>query len=158
MKKINIRRMKLEDFEGVHKLVEQVHLLHLNKRKDIYINSNPLKYEDFIKIKDNVKSFSFVAELGEEIVGEVIATMKEIKEKNIFRHRVILFIEDICVDKNYKRKGIGRLLFNKIIKIAKENNIDSIELNVWSFNSDAIKFYENMGMTPKNIKYEYKMK
>ena len=69
MKKINIRRMKLEDFEGVHKLVEQVHLLHLNKRKDIYINSNPLKYEDFIKIKDNVKSFSFVAELGEEIVG-----------------------------------------------------------------------------------------
>lgn len=158
MKKINIRRMKSEDFDGVHKLVEQVHLMHLNKRKDIYTNNNPLKYEQYIQILNSPNYFSFVAELENKIIGEVIATIKEVKKESIFKQRLILFIEDICIDENNKRKGVGRLLYNKMIQVAKENNMDSIELNVWSFNVDAIKFYEKMGMTQKNIKYEYKIK
>ena len=37
---------------------------------------------------------------------------------------------------------------------AKEENVDAIELNVWGFNEAAIKFYESLGMTVKNMKLE----
>lgn len=31
-------------------------------------------------------------------------------------------------------------------KLAKDNNCSSVELNVWAFNENAIKFFEGMGM------------
>lgn len=40
----------------------------------------------------------------------------------------------------------------------KEKNIDNIELVVWGFNENAIKFYENLGMSIKNLKFEQKIK
>ena len=33
-------------------------------------------------------------------------------------------------------------------------HIDAIELNVWSFNETAINFYEALGMSVKNMKFE----
>lgn len=36
----------------------------------------------------------------------------------------------------------------------KKENIDAIELNVWAFNESAIKFYETLGMSAKNMKLE----
>ena len=62
------------------------------------------------------------------------------------------------MDKNHRRKGIAKKLFSYLTLKAKENNIDSIELNVWSFNTEAIKFYESMGMNIKNIRMEIKSK
>ncbi len=53
-----------------------------------------------------------------------------------------------------KKKGIGKKLYNYLLDKAKKEGIDAIELNVWSFNSSAIKFYESLGMTIKNMKFE----
>ena len=74
------------------------------------------------------------------------------------KDRKILHIEDICVDENNRKNGIGKKLYNKIIELAKEINIDSIELMVWGFNKNAIKFYESLGMNIKNLRFEQKVK
>ena len=37
---------------------------------------------------------------------------------------------------------------------ASEENVDAIELNLWGFNESAIKFYESLGMSVKNMKLE----
>ena len=39
----------------------------------------------------------------------------------------------------------------------KEKNIDNIELMVWGFNENAIKFYKNLGMSIKNLRFELKI-
>ena len=57
----------------------------------------------------------------------------------------ICFIEDICVDKNYQKQGIGKELFKSIKDFAKDNECNEIELNVWEFNKNAISFYEHLG-------------
>lgn len=36
-------------------------------------------------------------------------------------------------------------------KLAKDNNCSSVELNVWAFNENAIKFFEGMGMGVKTM-------
>lgn len=120
MEEVKIRRMKDTDFTQVHKLIEQVHFLHLNAREDIYKNEDPLSYGNFIEYLKNFQYLCYVAEINNVVVGEIFAVIKEIKEENIFKHRLIIYIEDICVDNKYRRRGIGKLLYKKIIEIAKE--------------------------------------
>ena len=71
--------------------------------------------------------------------------------------RKILHIENICVDKNHQKKGIGKKLYKEIVQIAKERNIKNIELMVWGFNENAINFYKSLGMSVKNLRFEQKI-
>ena len=73
------------------------------------------------------------------------------------KDRKILNIENICVDKNYQKKGIGKKLYEQLVQLAKERNIDNIELLVWGFNENAINFYKNLGMNIKNLRFEQKI-
>ena len=69
-----------------------------------------------------------------------------------------MYIDDLCVDKNCRGKGIGKKLYSQVLQIGKEKNMDSIELMVWGFNKNAIKFYEKIGMNIKNLRFEQKIK
>ncbi len=72
----------------------------------------------------------------------------------IIKARKICFIESLGVKENYQHQGIGRKLYEYLKNEVKSKNIDAIELNVWGFNQDAIRFYESLGMNIKNMKYE----
>lgn len=158
MEKIEIRRMEIKDFEKVHELVNQIYKLHLNNREDIYRDENPLYKKDFIDFLNNPNCMCYVAVVNNEIVGEIIATIKEIKEEGIFKYRKILYIEDICVDSKHSKQGIGTKLYEMVKKKALGDDIDSIELNVWAFNDGAIQFYEKLGLKCKSMRLENKLK
>jgi len=49
------------------------------------------------------------------------------------------------VDKDHRRKGIGKLLIKKVISYAKNHGIMNLFLTVTSSNKEAIKLYEHMG-------------
>lgn len=157
-KEIIIRNAKIDDFEQVHSLIMQVHSLHVKERNDIYKEANPLTLEDYKAelLKDN--NIYLAAELENKVVGICFSNIREISNNRIMKDRRILHIEDICVDISKRRKGIGEKLYNAIIKKAKDNKVDSIELLVWGFNDDAIKFYEKLGMSIKNIRFEQNLK
>ena len=156
--KIIIRKAKLNDFSGIHKLIMQLHKLHVSKRNDIYKDIDPMNFEEFKTELSNSNNIYLIAEFENEIVGICFSQIKEILNNKIIKNRKILHIEDICVDENYQKKGIGKKLYNQILELAKEKNIDDIELMVWGFNENAIKFYENLGMSIKNLKFEQKIK
>ena len=156
--KIIIRKAKPNDFSGVHKLIMQVHKLHVSKRNDIYKDIDPMNFEEFKTELSNSNNIYLIAEFENEIVGICFSQIKEILNNKIIKNRKFLHIEDICVDENYQKKGIGKKLYNQILELAKEKNIDDIELMVWGFNENAIKFYENLGMSIKNLKFGQKIK
>ena len=54
-------------------------------------------------------------------------------------------IERIYVLYDYQGFHLGRLLFNKVIDIAKVRNADTIWLGVWELNHKAIYFYKKYG-------------
>nr|WP_284698154.1 GNAT family N-acetyltransferase [Thermoanaerobacterium thermosaccharolyticum] len=71
--------------------------------------------------------------------------------------RKFVYIDDLCVSSTHRRKGVGRKLFRHIVDYVKKSGYDTLELTVWEFNSDAIKFYESLGMTTKNRRMELKI-
>ena len=147
-----IREMNLNDYEDVRILVRQIHELHLSNRPDIYNDGESFPKECFEKVLSDVNNLNYVYVENKKIVGVLNATLQHTNPLPIIKPRTYYFIENLVVDKNHRRKGIAKKLFNYLTLKAKENNIDSIELNVWSFNTEAIKFYESMGMNIKNIR------
>lgn len=154
---IIIRKAKKEDFDQIHKLIKQVHDIHVNEREDIYKNVDPITRESFIEDLLNINNIYIVAEENNVIVGICLAELKEITNNKIMKDRKIINIGDICVDKEKRKQGIGKQLYNEIIKYAEESKVDSVELMVWGFNKNAIDFYENIGMEVKNIRFEHKI-
>ena len=154
---IIIRNAKNEDFEQVHELIMQVHKLHVKERSDVYKNVDPLRFEEFKEELLKSDSIYLVAEIDDKVVGSCFSQIKEICNNKIMKDKRVLHINEICVDKNLQKRGIGKKLYNQIVQIAKEKNIYNIELMVWGFNKEAIKFYEKLDMNVKNMRFEQKI-
>ena len=154
---IIIRKAGIDDFEQIHRIVMQVHNLHLKNRRDIYKDVNPLTIDEFKEDITSDNKLYLVAESNENVVGICFSTIKIITDNRILNDKKIVYIENICVDVNERKKGIGKMLYNETIKIAKNIKANSIELMVWKFNEEAINFYKNLGMEIKNISFEKKI-
>jgi ribosomal protein S18 acetylase RimI-like enzyme len=100
----------------------------------------------------------FVVEENKKIIGHCITKIRQIKDHSLLRDMTNIEIGDLCIDKNYRHKGLGKKLFEEVKKYAKEKNIKTIELGVWEFNTNAIKFYEHIRMKIRHYKTEYKIK
>jgi ribosomal protein S18 acetylase RimI-like enzyme len=153
---MNIRTAIVTDIEKILFLENQVFQIHLKARPDCvgkrYMNYDYLKN---IIIENNKKIF--IAEENNEVIGFCIVYIYEIKNHPIFLDMKNIEIENICVDENHRKKGVGKRLFEEVKLFAKNNNAQFIELTVWEFNQNAKKFYENMGMKIRENRMEYKI-
>ncbi len=58
-----------------------------------------------------------------------------------------LFLEDIIVTETERKNGYGKLLFNQVVKVAKEQKVRRMEWQVLEWNVPAIEFYKNYKAT-----------
>lgn len=152
-----IRELKKEDYLDVFELEKQVYKIHYINRPDLYNDISSLFPRNFYElIIDNQNCISLGIEETGRIVAIILAEIKETNNISIVKNRKYCFIDDIVVDEKYRRKGYAKRLFEILKDRLKELNINDIELTVWPFNKSAIAFYESLGMSVKNIKYELK--
>ncbi|PBQ30393.1 GNAT family N-acetyltransferase [Sphingobacteriaceae bacterium] len=53
-----------------------------------------------------------------------------------------LFLEDLIVTEKERQNGFGKLLFNEVVKVAKEEKVRRMEWQVLDWNTPAIEFYK----------------
>lgn len=58
-----------------------------------------------------------------------------------------LFLEDIIVTESQRGKGIGKLLFDKVVEVSKEMKVRRMEWQVLDWNTPAIEFYKKYNAT-----------
>jgi ribosomal protein S18 acetylase RimI-like enzyme len=153
---LNIREAANTDYNGICELVTEVYKLHLKNRPDVYLdidNPFPKDYFDELLDSSNTKIFVMKDDNNDLSAYSIIQIMTT--QNPILIHKKFLYIDDFCVKSTFKRKGIGKILFNHIVDFAKAENAESIHLNVWEFNEDAIKFYEALGMKTRNRRMEF---
>ena len=56
-----------------------------------------------------------------------------------------IWVEDVFIRSEYRRKGIGHSFFSTIQNIAREKDCNCVEWLVRKDNSSGIKFYESIG-------------
>lgn len=86
-----------------------------------------------------IHHFVLTAEIEEELVGAI-----EIRENN--------HISMFCVEKEYRRRGIGRTLLRRALEICMMNNPNLAEVTVNSL-PGAVYIYERLGFHPENPEY-----
>ena len=59
-----------------------------------------------------------------------------------------LYVEDLFVLPEFRRRGIGRRLFQHLAAIARERNCARMEWAVLDWNQPAIDFYQSLGARP----------
>ena len=62
-----------------------------------------------------------------------------------FLARKTLYLEDIFISQEFRNKGIGKLFFKNLLKIAKKNKCGRMEWVVLDWNKNAIEFYTKLG-------------
>lgn len=81
----------------------------------------------------------FVAELDDKITGISLYYIKYSTWKG-----KCVFLEDIIVTEQHRKHGIGKKLFDEVVKVAKEMKARRMEWQVLEWNEPAIKFYEKL--------------
>ena len=150
---MEIRRAKLEDLEGINKLLRQVLMVHHNGRPDLF-KANVKKYNDdeLIEIiKDDQRPIFVGVDENNKVLGYAFCVYQQHINDNVLTDIKTLYIDDICVDEEVRGKHVGKRIYEHVISFAKENGFYNVTLNVWSLNPGAIKFYESLGLKPYKV-------
>ena len=96
--------------------------------------------------KHNPQRFIFKAVSGGKVCG-----MSELGAVNIKNETGSLC--RIFVEESYRGKGIAELMISKVLEFGFDKlNLVRIELNVYSYNTPAIKCYEKLGFIREGIR------
>ncbi len=135
-----IRRAVKEDCERMLELVQE--LAEFEKAPD-EVTVSP---EHFIESGFGEKPvwWAFVAEVvsgGEkQIIGMALYYIRYSTWKG-----QRLFLEDLVITQEWRGKGVGKQLFDKIIEEAKEKKFKGMMWQVLDWNEPAISFYKKYG-------------
>lgn len=58
-----------------------------------------------------------------------------------------IHLEDLIVTEKMRGKGLGRALYDKVLKYAYDENVRRVEWVVLDWNKNAVSFYESTGAT-----------
>ncbi len=134
---IKIRQAEKKDMPQVLELIKE--LAVFEKEPDaVEVTVGDLEIEGF----DNKLFTCFVAENETEIMGMALVYFRFSTWKGRTVH-----LEDLIVKNKYRSKGVGTLLYNKVVKHAKEKGVKRVEWVVLDWNKNAIDFYEKSGAT-----------
>ena len=149
---MNIRFAIPEDVPAILRLLQQVGKLHHEGRPDLF-REGAQKYgasQVFRMLESSLQPI-FVAVEDDQVLGYGFCQVKTHELNPVFHDYTELYIDDICVDENARRKGVGSAIYKEILRYAKQRRCHNVTLNVWSFNEDAMAFYKKCGLKPQRI-------
>lgn len=127
-------------------IIERLKKCDIKSYKDLidetFDGSNGLEF--YNKYDENNKNYEIiVAKENDKIIGSI--TMYKI-DLFTFSFQPAIEIFNVAVLKEYRGKGIAKMLFQYIIEYAKNNGYKSIHLTCLDNAYNAHKLYESVGM------------
>ena len=152
---MEIRFAVAQDVPGILSLLKQVGQVHHAGRPDIF-RAGAQKYgaSQVLGMLDKSATPIFVAVEDGQVLGYGFCQIKTYKQDPVIADHTELYIDDLCVDENTRGKGVGKAIYEEICRYAKMRKCSSITLNVWSCNTNAMGFYEKLGLKPQKVGME----
>jgi shikimate dehydrogenase len=144
---LNIRKAVASDYADLCPLFEEGDALHREHLPHIFQKpSGAVRGREYVLglIANEAVGF-FVAHAENQLVGLICVMLRQSPEGPIFVQRRYAVVDNVVVQEGFRHAGIGRELMEKAHEWAMAAGVESIELNVWEFNQDAIAFYKTLG-------------
>lgn len=152
---MEIRFAEIQDVAGILALLKQVGHVHHVGRPDLF-RGNAQKYgaSQVIAMLNDPASPIFVAVEEGKVLGYGFCQTHRHENDPVLTDVTSLYIDDLCVDENSRGKGIGKAIYEQILRYAKMRKCYNVTLNVWACNESAMKFYESLGLKPQKVGME----
>lgn len=150
-----IELAKPEDREAVNHLAREVHAMHVAWRPDIYEMPTQLYPEERFHALLESESL-YVVRLDGTVAGYAAIKIRDYDWPGVVRRKV-LFIDEICVEKKLRGRGIGWQMMTDIRDLAKSLSCTDLQLGVYPQNEDAIAFYERCGFQTQSMSMHSKL-
>lgn len=130
---IHIRKGEKRDVSELLRLIKEL-AAYEKAPNEVEVSVEELEKDGFGE--KSVYEF-FVAEVDGLIVGIALYYVKY----STWKGRC-LYLDDIIVTEKMRRKGIGKLLFEEVMKVGKTMKVRKVEWQVLDWNEPAINFYK----------------
>lgn len=134
-----IRKATLEDMRPILELIRELAVFEKEPVDVVAITVDDLERGGF---GEHPQFICFVAEVETEIVGMALVYFRFSTWKGRTVH-----LEDLVVKDAYRGKGIGDLLYTRVMQYAQDQGVKRVNWMVLGWNEDAIRFYERTGAT-----------
>lgn len=134
--KIKIRKANIKDSKNIIRLIIELARFEKLPPPDEKATQRLLKHA----FGKNPSFHVLIAKTNEVAVGYAFYFFTY----SSFLARRTLYLEDIFISESYRNKGIGKLLFNELVNIAKKQKCGRMEWCVLDWNINAINFYEKL--------------
>ncbi len=141
------RKARVADADALSRMGEG--LLSYHRKLDAYYT--PKKdvndvYKRFFKsCVYSSKRQIVVAEKDGKIIGYALAEISQ--RPPVYPKRRLGVVCDMYVEKSYRRKGVGKLMYKELKTWFREKKIKDVELSVHVKNTSGIKTWEKLGFT-----------
>ena len=148
---ILIRHAKDKDLVHIQKLMTELNDFQIKN----FTNLNKPFHErikEYSKIKsfDIQKDIILLAEFDNKIIGYIWGSIHERKSHKLSK---MGYIDEICVNQEYRTKGIGKKLLKFLEYEFKQLKCDHIVTHADYDNKTAQKSHSNFGMSPVTMEY-----
>jgi glucosamine-phosphate N-acetyltransferase len=124
-----LRHLYIDDYDAYLPLINEFRATQFTKEEFQETLTKMNQYSDIWVVEHN---------------GTLIGTATILYERKfIFNRCILAHIEDVCVKETYRRKGIGRLLVQKLLEEAKTQQCYKVTLDCATHN---IPFYTACGL------------
>ena len=130
---IKIREGRVEDLTNVFNLIKEL-AKYENALDSVKINIETLAKDGY---GGNPQFKIFVAECDSKLIGMGLVYFRYSTWKG-----KRLYLEDLIVNKKYRRQEVGKKLLEKIINYGKKNSCSGLMLQVLDWNEIGINFYK----------------
>jgi GNAT superfamily N-acetyltransferase len=130
---IIIRNARKEDCQSMMQLINEL-AVYEKAPEEVTVN-----FDHFVEsgFGENPVWWAFVAEVDKNVVGFALYYIRYSTWKG-----QRLYLEDILVNEPFRGKGIGKLLFDRLLKEVKEKKFSGMVWQVLGWNEPAINFYK----------------
>jgi ribosomal protein S18 acetylase RimI-like enzyme len=155
---MKIRKATVKDVQQLVSLNDEVQSIHLSLFPDVFVKSEKDKVEKWLtQTLGNEPTIILVAEHGDSIAGYMTLQKQVIPAHAFKKERKCGYIDQVCVTESYRGNGIFKAFMNKVKKIVKQWDLDRIELDVWTDNTEAKKAFYNCGFRTYNEKIKMEL-
>ena len=141
MQKFTIRKASKKDVSLILKFIKEL-AEYEKMSNEVVANESLLKEWIFKKKKAEVL---FAMENGKEIGFALF-----FNNFSTFLGRAGIYLEDLYIMPEYRKKGYGKALFKKLAQIAVERGCGRLEWSCLNWNTPSIDFYLSLNATPMN--------
>jgi GNAT superfamily N-acetyltransferase len=149
VEKMEFREANAEDFEACLPLLQQLWPTLKITGIDIEIQIVEEIKEIFYRLLKNPDTKVILAENDGHIIALIDLTFRE----TLFYRGWAMIIEDLIVDENYRRRGIGSKLVRLAEEIAQQRDCHNIELNSDLYRKETHYFWEEIGYERKAYQF-----